>query len=137
MKFDSQVEICRQDLRQVHALRKQLAGRQGGEGAMVAQVEFEVDSVRPGKSFLRVQGDRVPYPGVGHVDGAEEVGRGRGLDLPEERPGHFWRWAAAAVVAGLVGGGVLGWVGWIVLQFYLESKGLIFRLFILHVFIGG
>jgi hypothetical protein len=50
------------------------------------------------------------------VDGAEEVGRGRGLHLPEEGPAHFGCGAAAAaVVADLVGGGVLCWVGWIVL----------------------
>ena len=112
MQFDPQVKVCRQHLRQVHALRQQLAGRQGGEGAVVAEVKLEVDSVRSGKSFFRVQGDGVPHPGVGDVDGAEEVGRGRGLHLPEEGPAHFGCGAAAAaVVADLVGGGVLCWVG--------------------------
>jgi hypothetical protein len=41
---------------------------------------------QPGESFFGIRRDGVPDPGVGDVDGAEEVGRRIRLQLPEEGP---------------------------------------------------
>lgn len=68
----------------MHALRQQLASRQRRQRRVIAQVQLEVDLVRPGEGLLGVERNRVPDPGVGDVDGAEEVGGRVGLDFPEK-----------------------------------------------------
>ena len=68
----------------MHALRQQLARRERRQRRVIAQVQLEVDLVRSGEGLLGVEWNRVPDPGVGDVDGAEEVGRGIGLNLPQK-----------------------------------------------------
>lgn len=54
---------------------QQLAAGQLGDGQGVSEVQLKENIVAAVKSLLGPVRDEFPHPGVGHVNGAKQVGR--------------------------------------------------------------
>lgn len=78
------VDVPGQNVLQVLALWEELTPGQRRNSVRVRKVQLEIHDIAFLESFLRVFGDVVPDPCVGHVDGAIEVRGWVTLDGPQE-----------------------------------------------------
>lgn len=86
--LEAAVQVPGQQRLQVLAVGQQLAAGQLGDGQRVGEVQLEENAVAAVEGSLGPLGDEVPDSGVGHVDGAKQVGgrvAGRPSDFPQER----------------------------------------------------
>lgn len=86
--LEAAVQVPGQQRLQVLAVGQQLAAGQLGDGQRVGEVQLEENAAAAVEGSLGPLGDEVPDSGVGHVDGAKQVGgrvAGRASDFPQER----------------------------------------------------
>lgn len=82
--LEAAVQFAGQHVLQVLPMGQHLTAGQAGDGVGIGEVQLEVHARAGLESGLGVLRDEVPHPRVGHVDGAEQVGRGVPSDGPQE-----------------------------------------------------
>ena len=84
VSFKALVQSGWYDVCQLHAVRQELTGSQGGQGVWICEVEFKNDAISLPKSHFCVSWYEVPDLRIRHVNRTKEITWGISTNSPQE-----------------------------------------------------